>query len=49
MWAYFEKNELGIEYQRFMEFVSQRKSIQGSWFGYLTYSVVTLLEVVVYI
>ena len=48
MWAYFEKNELGVEYQRFMDFVSQRKYIQDSWLGHLTYSVVTLLEVVVY-
>jgi len=31
-----------------MELGKQRKFIQGSWFGYLTYSVVTLLEVVVY-
>jgi len=31
-----------------MELVSQRKFIQDSWFRYLTYSVFTLLEVVVY-
>jgi len=31
-----------------MELVSQRKFIKDSWFVYLTYSMVTLLEVVVY-
>jgi len=31
-----------------MEFVLQKKFIPDSWFGYLTYSVVKLLEMVVY-